>query len=391
VARRQFGMDRTSLTKFLDSVTPFIQEFASILNVEIGKCPDYAAVLGAGCEELVRLSLENAKSQVEQERSRTSQSGQPRAMQNTGSTVQPAPKMAPPSGLPRTASNVDTLVDFDYSCLEPTFKGSFRLNGYEVRETIGRGAMGVVFKGFDPMLNRFAAIKMLTPARVVLSEARERFLREARACAAIQHENVVSTYAVNDIHGLPYIVMEYVPGMSLEELLEKKGPLPIADVVRIGRQIASGLQAAHLRKVIHRDIKPANILIVPETGVVKITDFGLAMVTHESRLSHDGMWVGTPLYMSPEQFHNTAVDQRSDLFSLGSLMFTLCAGVPPFNGETIPILMNQICNGAPPGLRTQRITVPPWLERLIARLHAKSPASRFQSAAEVVAALDKGC
>jgi eukaryotic-like serine/threonine-protein kinase len=388
VAQRKFGMDRANLTKFLDSVTPFIQEFAAILNVDIGKCPDYATILGAGCEELVRLSLETAKSQVEQERARASASGPARAPQKTSSTVMP---VSSPAGSPRSTAKSDTFVDFDYSCLDPAFKGSFQLNGYEVREAIGRGAMGVVFKGYDPILARFAAIKMLMPARVVLADARERFMREARASAAIQHENVVSIYAVNDIHGLPYIVMEYVPGTSLEDLLEKQGPLPIADVVRFGRQIAAGLHAAHQRQVIHRDIKPANTLVVPETGAIKITDFGLAKVAHETRLSHDGMWVGTPLYMSPEQFHNAAVDHRSDLFSLGSLLFTLCAGVPPFNGETVPLLMNQICNGGVPNLRTHRATVPIWLEKLIARLHAKSPASRYQSAAEVVAALDKQC
>ncbi len=183
--------------------------------------------------------------------------------------------------------------------------------------------MGVVFKAYDPALDRFAAIKMLTPQFLVSADARERFKREARAVAAIQHESVITIYAVSEVHCLPYLVMEYLPGTTLQDRVEKEGALPLADVIRYGRQIASGSAAAHQQRVIHRDIKPANILLGREAGSIKITDFGLARDLDETRLSHDGMMVGTPLFMAPEQFTGKGVDHRSDLFSLGSVLYTL--------------------------------------------------------------------
>ena len=135
--------------------------------------------------------------------------------------------------------------------------------------------------------------------------------------------------------------------------------------------------------------RSANILVVRETGHIKITDFGLAMQTQESRLSLDGTWAGTPMFMSPEQFTSHDIDHRTDLFSLGSLLYTLCAGIPPFPCDSVPVVMNQICNGEAPPLLAHRPDVPVWLVKLIARLHAKTPAGRIQSAAEVAAALEK--
>ena len=264
----------------------------------------------------------------------------------------------------------------------------FRLNDYQVREILGRGGMGVVFKAYDPSLERFAAIKMMTPQNLVMSEARERFQREARAVAAIQHENVVTIYAVSEVHNLPYLVMEYLPGLTLEDRLIKEGPLPLTDIVQYGRKLAAGLHAAHQRNVIHRDIKPANVLLGRDAGTVKITDFGLARCKTKSRLSQEGMVVGTPLYMAPEQFTGLNVDHRADLFSLGSLLYTLCAGKPPFEGPTVLEVMRQVSTITPQPLRYRRPEVPLWLGNLINRLLVKNSAKRFQTAVEVMQAFD---
>jgi HD-like signal output (HDOD) protein/predicted Ser/Thr protein kinase len=386
-ARQHFAMDRAALTTFLDSVTPAICEFAQILNVNIGQCPSFSGILAAGCDELVRLSVESSLPPRAVKPPSRDPKQTERPCYETWTPAETTRRSGAGQGVDKAGQN--KLPDFEVSFLDLAFTGNFRLNGYEVKGVIGRGGMGVVFKGFDPMLNRFVAIKMLTPERLVYAEARERFLREARTSAAIQHENVVNIYAVGETNGLPYLVMEYIEGRSLEEMVEKDGPLTIADIARYGRQIAAGLHAAHARQVIHRDIKPANILVGRESSTVKITDFGLARVAHESRLSQDGMWVGTPMYMAPEQFNGTGVDCRTDLFSLGSLLYTLCAGVAPFNAENVLGLMKQICTETPPPLHVRRPDLPSWLHNLIRQLHAKPPASRFSSAAEVIAAFDK--
>ena len=182
--------------------------------------------------------------------------------------------------------------------------------------------------------------------------------------------------------------MEFVPGASLQDEVDRQGKLPIADVIRYGKQIAAGLSAAHRRRVIHRDIKPANILIAAETASAKITDFGLARLTDLARLSLQGTWVGTPQYMAPEQFGGADVDCRTDLFSLGSLLYTLCAGVAPFSGPNAMALMNQITHQPPPPLRSLRPDAPAWLLELINKLHAKAPDRRYQSASEVVQVIE---
>jgi eukaryotic-like serine/threonine-protein kinase len=377
-AQKHFSMNQGALIKFLSSVRPAIQEFAAILKVDIGQCPNYASIISAGCQELVRLSVESCRD------------SKPASGGPGGLDTRPGETKAmrgPEGSLHREASR--TLPDFGSGCLTALPPGGAWLNGYEVREALGQGAMGIVFKGFDPSLNRFVAIKMMTPERVVSSEAREWFKREARAAAAIQHENVVTIHAVSEMNGLPFLVMEFLPGTSLQDRVDDEGPLPLDDVVRFGRQIANGLVAAQARGVIHRDIKPANILLGSQVGTVKITDFGLARVQDDVHKSAAGVWVGTPIYMAPEQFNCEKLDHRADLFSFGSLLYTLCAGRPPFDAETIPAIMSLVCNGVPESLKKRRPDVPIWLESLITKLLAKAPASRYQSAAEVVQAFDR--
>ena len=194
--------------------------------------------------------------------------------------------------------------------LQPSTKpGSLgRLGHYEVLEVLGQGGFGIVLKAFDEKLHRVVAIKVMAPHLAATSPARKRFLREARAAAAVRHENVVAIHAVEE-QPIPYLVMEYIAGQTLQQKLDRNGPLDVTEVLRIGQQIASGLAAAHAQGLIHRDIKPANILL--ENGVeqrVKITDFGLARAADDASLTQSGVIAGTPLYMAPEQAQGEAID-----------------------------------------------------------------------------------
>jgi serine/threonine-protein kinase len=258
-----------------------------------------------------------------------------------------------------------------------------RLGRYEVVEVVGRGGMGVVLKALDPALNRFVAIKVLAPQWAGSGAARERFAREARAAAAVRHENVVAIHGVDEVRGLPYLVMEYVHGTSLQQRLDRTGPLAVKEVLRIGTQAAAGLAAAHAQGIVHRDVKPANILL--ENGVerVKLTDFGLARAADDASLTQSGVIAGTPLYMAPEQARGEPVDPRADLFSLGSVLYLLCTGRPAFRAGGTLAVLKRVCEDAPRPIREVNPDVPAWLAEIVAVLHAKGPADRFQSAEEL--------
>ncbi|MEQ9070454.1 MAG: serine/threonine-protein kinase, partial [Gimesia chilikensis] len=227
------------------------------------------------------------------------------------------------------------LDDLDLGFLQPaTEAGSLGVLGhYDIQELIGRGGCGIVFKAFDQRLHRIVAIKVMTPAMAATSPARKRFLREARATAAIRHENVVNIYAVEEAP-LPFLVMEYIDGKTLQQMIDDNGPLDLTTIVKYGRMIADGLEAAHLQGLIHRDIKPGNILIESGTGRVKITDFGLARAADDASRSQSGIIAGTPMYMSPEQVQGLKLDRKSDLFSLGSVLYVMCSGRPPFRAPS---------------------------------------------------------
>ncbi len=188
---------------------------------------------------------------------------------------------------------------------------------------------------------------------------------------------------------MPYLVMEYVGGGSLQDRIDKAGPLELKEVLRIGLQAAAGLAAAHAQGLVHRDIKPANILL--ENGVehVKITDFGLARAVDDASLTQSGVIAGTPQYMSPEQAEGEAVDHRSDLFSLGSVLYTMCTGRPPFRADNTMAVLQRVCEDAPRPIREINPEVPDCLAAIVAKLHAKDPADRFQSAAEVAELLSR--
>ena len=281
-------------------------------------------------------------------------------------------------------SVLDSLAQTD----DPEMLG--RVGDYEISGIVGVGGMGAVLKGFDKSLRRVVAIKIMAPHLAHSGSARTRFQREARAAAAITHDNVIDIYAVSEAAGLPYLVMPYARGPSLQKRIDEGGPLGVVELVRIGRQIAAGLSAAHEQGLVHRDIKPANILLSDGIERLWITDFGVARAMDDASMTQTGVIAGTPQYMSPEQARGESVDHRSDLFSLGSVLYTACTGRPPFRSEAAYGILRRITDTDPRPIREVNSEIPEWLCLIIARLLAKHPADRFESAGEVVELLD-GC
>ncbi len=288
---------------------------------------------------------------------------------------------------PTAEASEEINLDFLNPSTKPDSLG--RLGHYEVLEVVGKGGMGIVLRAFDEKLHRVVAIKVLAPEFARDSSARHRFVREARAAAAVAHDNVIAIHAVEDDGPIPYLIMQFVEGCTLQQKLDRVGPLRVKDVLRLGIQIADGLAAAHRHGLVHRDVKPANILL--ENGIerVKITDFGLARTVDDVNLTRSGYIAGTPAYMSPEQANGERVDPRSDLFSFGSVLYTLCAGHAPFIADTSMAVLKRVCDDTPKPLREINPDLPEWLEVLIAKLQAKRPADRFASAAEVAGLLSK--
>ncbi|MBA4017099.1 MAG: serine/threonine protein kinase [Pirellula sp.] len=265
-----------------------------------------------------------------------------------------------------------------------------RLAHFDVMRVIGRGGMGVVLEAFDSKLRRNVAIKVLDPELAGDDVARQRFCREARAAASITHENVVAVHQVekSDGAGLPFMIMQLISGESLEQRLVREKRLPFREIVRIGMQAAHGLAAAHAQGLIHRDIKPGNILLEPPTQRVKLTDFGLARVEDDVKLTRTGFVSGTPLYMAPEQALGEEADPRSDLFSLGAILYEMCAGQPPFLGNSALAILRQIAEAKQRPLRELNPQTPQWLADTIDQLLAKKPNDRIQTAAQLAELLE---
>ncbi len=281
----------------------------------------------------------------------------------------------------RPDDDEDGALDFLQPSTRPGSLG--RIGHYEVLEVLGRGGFGIVFRAFDEALGRVVALKVLAPQLAVMSPARKRFLREAQSSAKVRHENVIQVYAVEE-KPLPYLVMEFIPGETLQQRLDRTGPLKVTEVLRIGRQIAEGLAAAHAQGLIHRDVKPGNVLL--EAGPyprVKITDFGLARAADDASLTQSGVVAGTPLFMSPEQANGEALDHRADLFSLGTVLYAMCTGRPPFRARSALAVLRRVAEETPRPIPEIIPEAPPWLCDIIARLHAKKPEDRFASAREV--------
>jgi serine/threonine protein kinase len=289
------------------------------------------------------------------------------------------------------AESMQEAVDGVLNILAPTDDPRMlgRLGPYEIAGVVGRGGMGVVLKALDPALNRYVAIKVLAPQLATSGAARQRFAREARAAASVVHENVVAIHAVADSVPLPYFVMPYLRGSSLQRRLDSDGPLGTSEILRVAVQIAAGLAAAHAQGLVHRDIKPANIMLEDGVERLKITDFGLARAADDASLTRTGVIAGTPQFMSPEQARGELVDSRSDLFSLGSVMYSMCTGYPPFRAETSYGTLQRICDGQPKPIREINPDIPDWLANIVEELHQKNPEERFQSAQEVTHLLEQ--
>lgn len=258
-----------------------------------------------------------------------------------------------------------------------------KIGNYEIVGLLGHGGMGIVFKAHDRPLNRFVAIKILAPQFASSAIARQRFLREAQAAAAVVHEHVIAIHGVAAWQNTPYLVMSYIGGQSLVQRLVESGALGLREVLRIGIQVAAGLAAAHEQGLIHRDVKPANILMESGIDRVVLTDFGLARAVDDIRLTQSDALLGTPQYMSPEQAADQPIDYRSDLFSLGCVLYEAISGRAAFNAATTYGVLRKICECEPIPLRQLNPDVPRWFERFIELLIAKEASQRIASAAEV--------
>ncbi|MEZ6043778.1 MAG: serine/threonine-protein kinase [Planctomycetaceae bacterium] len=259
-----------------------------------------------------------------------------------------------------------------------------------MKSVIGHGGNGIVLKGFQPELNRLVAVKVMAPHLAASAAARQRFAREAQATAAIVHPAVMPILSVNSTGQLPFLIMPCVDCESLQQRIDRVGGLSVVDVLRIGLQVARGLQAAHAQGLVHRDVKPANILLERGVERVMLTDFGLARAVDDASLTRTGLIAGTPQYMSPEQARGDAVDPRSDLFSLGSVLYVMATGRPPFRAETSYGILRRVTDETPRAVRELNPEVPEWLCAIILRLLEKSAADRFQTA-EAVAELLEDC
>lgn len=258
-----------------------------------------------------------------------------------------------------------------------------RLGRYEIEGVIGSGGMGVVLRGFDTELHRPVAIKILAQHLAHSGAARQRFARESRAAAAVVHEHVVAIHDVDTDGKTPYLVMQYVAGESLQARVDRDGPLLVKEVLRIGAQTAAGLHAAHSQGVVHRDIKPANILLERGIERVLVTDFGLARTVDDASLTHTGVIAGTPHYMSPEQALGQATDLRTDLFSLGAVLYFMATGHAPFRAEKAMGVLNRICHEPHRPVWEVNPDVPDELSDIIDRLLSKKVSRRYASAIEV--------
>src|SRR5437868_14024626 len=259
-----------------------------------------------------------------------------------------------------------------------------KLGRYVIESELGRGAMGVVYKALDSVLERPLAVKTvnITPEREYADKYEKRFYQEARAAGSLNHPNIVTIHDVGKAGDVVFMAMEYIEGVELRTLIGEGRPLRVAQALSIAAQVAEGLAFAHQRGVVHRDIKPANIMVVAN-GPVKITDFGIARMRGSGDLTQTGMLLGSPKYMSPEQVIGKRADHRSDIFSLGVILYEMLVGAAPFNGENVTALMYQIVNFVPPTASTVNREIPELLDLIVAKMLAKPLEERYQDAAEV--------
>ncbi|MFI5342580.1 MAG: serine/threonine-protein kinase, partial [Candidatus Methylomirabilales bacterium] len=259
---------------------------------------------------------------------------------------------------------------------------------YELVEELGRGAMGIVYKGLDPKINRIVAIKTIhfdDVEEAMVPQVKERFFREAQAAGGLNHPNILTIYDSGEEMDVAWIAMEFLAGKDLEAFGKKENLLPWSKVLEICAKVAEALDYAHRHGIVHRDIKPANVMLL-EKGEVKVTDFGIARIISTSQ-TKTGVVMGSPSYMSPEQIAGKKVDGRSDLFSLGVMLYELLTGERPFQGDSIATIMFQITSSPPPPMANFVPKLPPIFQKLAEKTLAKDPAQRFQTGEELAKTL----
>lgn len=304
----------------------------------------------------------------------------------TGATPTPTPGTTT-SGTESTTS-LSAVTETSGAKVE---KGQLFGGRYEILGTLGKGGMGVVYRAQDRKLDEVVALKVLRPE--VLQDdptILERFKQEIKLARKITHRNVLRTHDFGDAEGTPYISMEYLEGVTLKDLVRNKGALPSGVGLRIAKQMCQGLEAAHRQGVVHRDIKPQNMLILPETGELKIMDFGIARISEvhgDGGLTSAGTVMGTPDYMPPEQAQGQPADFRSDIYSLGVVLFEVFSGKLPFSADTVMGVVLKHIQEPPPRARSLNRAIPADLDVLIARCLDKDPAKRFQQVGEILKGL----
>jgi serine/threonine protein kinase/dienelactone hydrolase len=271
--------------------------------------------------------------------------------------------------------------------MQELLPGTTLADKYNIIEILGKGGMGVVYKAEDTKLRRNVALKFLPPELVQDKEAKERFVLEAQAAAALSHPNICTIHEIDEEEGKSFIAMEYVEGQSLKERIEQ-GPLGINEVLDISLQVAEGLEEAHKKGIIHRDIKSANIMVT-EKDQAKVMDFGLAKVKGGTLLTREGTTLGTLAYMSPEQARGEEVDHRSDIWSLGVVMYEMLSGQLPFQGDREASILYSVVHEEPKPLKDMKRDLPPELQQIINRALKKKPESRYSSSAEMLKDLKK--
>jgi serine/threonine-protein kinase len=263
-----------------------------------------------------------------------------------------------------------------------------KLGRYEIIAELGQGAMGIVYRAIDPILNRVVAIKTINMAlkHDEIAEYEARFYQEAQAAGSLNHPNIVTVYDIGKSGAMAYMAMEFLEGDELRTILAPGAALAVMQAVEIAMQVADGLAYAHEHDVIHRDVKPANIMIT-HGGLAKITDFGIARMRAARVVTQTGVVLGSPKYMSPEQVLGKRADARSDIFSLGAVLYEMLTGKAPFVGADVNAMMFQTLNLVPPPPSTFNPDVPSMLDLIVAKMIAKAPDDRYRSARELVADL----
>ncbi len=286
----------------------------------------------------------------------------------------------------QNAKQVDQLTELELHQLRqmlsppshPELLG--RISRYELEQLVGRGGMGWVFRAYDTELNRTVAVKILAMHLIAIGTARERFVREARAVASLSHPHIVPMYDIVTDGEVPALVMQFIAGETLQRRISQRGPMPLEDVLQIGIQLADALALAHSHGLVHRDIKPGNVLLEADGSRAMLSDFGLVRALDDAALTHSGLLAGTPDFMSPEQARGKSVDARSDLFSLGSVLYTMLLGYPPFRAPEPMAVLNRICHERHRAACVADARVPVEVSQLIDRLLAKDTKHRIASA-----------